>query len=776
MGEIKIITRMPFIPLRGMVVFPHMTTHIEVGREKSINALEHSLKKDQLLFVTSQKNPETNIPTESDFYTVGTICKVKQMVKGQNNIARILIEGMVRAKIRLTYAEDFYCADIEELEEEQSHSKQAVAFASLLFETFETLLEITDASDWIRGENLADLQEPNVLVDRILGYLPLPLPQAQELLEMLNVSERAEETYKLILDRIEMLELMDSLEQRVKSQIEQSQKEYFLREKISAFQRELGDEGESENRADEYHKKLDQLELLPSVREKIEREIQRFKKLPAMGPETGVIENYLETFFSLPWNTSSDVEMDLERVQTILDADHFGLEQVKERIVEYMAVRQIADRLKAPILCLVGPPGVGKTSISKSIARATGREFVRISLGGVRDEAEIRGHRRTYIGAIPGRVLNGIKEAKVNNPVFLFDEIDKMSSDFRGDPASAMLEVLDPEQNKDFTDHYLELPFDLSRVLFITTANTLSSIPAPLLDRMEIIELSSYTDTEKEAIAEKHLLPKQVHEHGLKPSYIKMEDGVIMEIIQSYTRESGVRQLERNLAKLCRKATLKKVKHPSSRVFRVKLAELSDYLGPKRFFYDAVQKEAQVGTVTGLAWTSVGGITLSVDAVAMEGGGSIELTGQLGNVMKESAKAGISYIRSIAQDYGLPTEFYKNMDIHVHIPEGATPKDGPSAGITMTLAILSALTGIPVSGEYAMTGEITLRGKILPVGGIKEKVLAAYRAGLRKVIMPKENEKDLSEIPPNIRAEMDISLVTSMKQVEDLALTNKKKG
>ncbi|OPJ56317.1 endopeptidase La [Alkalithermobacter paradoxus] len=764
---------LPIIPLRGLSVFPYMVLHFDVGREKSINALEDAMVDEQLIFLTSQKEAEIDIPTVDDFYHVGTICKIKQMLKLPGDTIRVLVEGLSRAKIKeIIQEEPYYKAVLEEAiyDVESEKDKELEALMRSVLDTFEEYINIGNKISPEILLTLSDMTDPNRFVDTISANMVLKPSQKQEILEIFEPKERLEKIYKLLLEEIEVLEIEKKIGLRVKKQINKVQKEYYLREQLKAIQRELGEDEESLDELEQYRKKLQKLKVKPEIKDKISKEIDRLSRMSPSSAEGVVVRNYIDTIFSLPWDKESKEKLDIKEGRKILDEDHYGLEKVKERILEYLAIRKLSKSMKGPILCLVGPPGVGKTSIAKSIARALNRQFVRVSLGGVRDEAEIRGHRRTYIGAIPGRIINAIKEVGTKNPVLLFDEIDKMASDFRGDPASAMLEVLDPEQNKEFTDHYLEIPFDLSKVLFVTTANSLSTIPRPLLDRMEVIEVSGYTEEEKVKITTRYLLPKQIKEHGLKEDFLKISEETIKDIISYYTRESGVRNLERKIGQVCRKAATRYVENPNLKMIRVNKNNLEKYLGKPIFKFQMAKEKPEIGIVTGLAWTSVGGDTLSIEVTPMKGNGKLVLTGQLGDVMKESAKAGISYIRSTCEKYNINPDFYKELDIHIHIPEGAIPKDGPSAGITMCSAVISALSKIPVDSTVAMTGEVTLRGRVLPVGGIKEKVLAAYRAGIRKVLLPEDNKRDLEEIPENVKKKMEFVIVKSMDEVLEHAL------
>ena len=669
--------------------------------------------------------------------------------------------------------EGYFKAIIEEVAydaENADEDAEVEAFVRNVFDAFEEYINIGNRVSPEILISLADIDNVDRFIDTIAANIYLKPDQKQSILEEFDVKKRLELIYTILLEEIEILKIEKKITLRVKKQMNKVQKEYYLREQLKAIQKELGDDEDINSEADEYREKLNKIKAPKETKEKIAKEINKFSKISPMSPDVSVSRTYLDTVFSLPWNKETRDKIDLEKAKEILDDEHYGLEKVKERILEYLAIRKLSKSLKSPIICLVGPPGVGKTSIAKSIADSLGRKFVRISLGGVRDEAEIRGHRRTYVGAIPGRIINGLKEAQTKNPVFLLDEIDKMSSDYKGDPASAMLEVLDPGQNKDFVDHYVEVPFDLSKILFVTTANSLSTIPRPLLDRMEIIEVSGYIEEEKLNIVKKYLLPKQLKEHALEADFIKMDDEVIRDIIDSYTREAGVRNLERTIGKICRKVAKKYVENPSLEGVVITKADLDEYLGKNRYRHQLAGTKPEVGIVTGLAWTAVGGETLTAEVNVLKGKGQVVLTGKLGTVMKESAQTGISYIRSIADRFDIDPDFYTKNDIHIHLPEGAVPKDGPSAGITMALAVLSALTNIPVRNNVAMTGEITLRGRVLAVGGIKEKLLAAHRAGITKVLLPKECEADLEEIPQNVKEQMEFVLVEHMDEVLEHAL------
>lgn len=763
----------PMIPLRGLSVFPHMVLHFDIGREKSINALEQSMIRDQYVFLASQKDENTDLPTADDFYHVGTVAKVKQMLKLPGDTIRVLVEGIARGRILEILQEDpyFECEvdediELDTAEEDREREEALIRMTLAAFEEYAALNEKTTKEVF---HSVAGIQKGGDLADAIAGHMKLSVEDNQKILEALDPCERLEKVYTILVREIEIMGIEIDINRKVKEQMSQNQREYYLKEQMRAIQGELGFDDDLDDEILQWHDKMEELELAPAICEKLEKEINRLNRMQPSSAEAGVIRTYIETILALPWNKLSKEHINLKEAEKILDEDHYGLEKVKERVLEYLAVVELSQEIKGPIICLVGPPGTGKTSIAKSIARATGREFVRMSLGGVRDEAEIRGHRRTYIGAIPGRVINSIRDAGTRNPLFLFDEVDKLGSDFKGDPSSALLEVLDPEQNKDFTDHYLEVPFDLSKVMFITTANSLNTIPGPLLDRMEVIEVTGYTEEEKLQIAKKYLIPKKTREHGLEKNQFKMTDKAIRDLINYYTRESGVRNLEREIANLVRKVA-RKVVTDGIEGYKVGPKDLEELLGKKRFRYDKISGKSEIGVVTGLAWTVVGGDTLFIETSAVPGTGKLQLTGQLGDVMQESARTGISYIRSVAHKHGIDENFYKEKDIHIHVPEGAVPKDGPSAGVTMCVAMISTLTGIPVRKDVAMTGEVTLRGNVLPVGGIKEKVLAAHRAGVKKVLLPAENERDIDEIPENVREQMDFVLIKNVDEALKEAL------
>ncbi len=762
----------PLIPLRGLSIFPYMVVHFDVGRDKSINALEEAMVNDSLIFLTAQKEADVDMPGSEDFYHTGTVCKIKQLLKLPGDNIRVLVEGINRAKItRIIMEEPYFEVEIEEIiyNEEIIKDKKIEALMRMVIESFDDYISIGNRISTEALVNVSKIEEPGRLADVIASYMFLTLENKQKILEAFHPYKRLETLQVILGEEIEILKLEEKISQRVKKQINKVQKEYYLKEQLKAIQYELGEDDELLEEIDQYREKIENIKMPEEVKEKALKEVDRLLKMSPSSAETGVIRTYLDWIVELPWDKETKDRVDIKKSREILDTDHYGLEDVKERILEYLAVRKLAKGIKGPILCLVGPPGVGKTSIAKSIAKSLNRKFVRMSLGGVRDEAEIRGHRRTYVGAIPGRIISSIKKVGSKNPVFLFDEIDKLSSDFRGDPASALLEVLDPEQNNTFTDHFLEAPFDLSKVMFITTANTTASIPGPLLDRMEVIRISGYTEEEKLQIAIRYLLPKQMKEHGLKEENVHISENTIRDIINNYTRESGVRNLERNIANLCRKAT-KKIVEDNVKTVRINSGNLDKYLGIPRYRHEKAQEENQVGIATGLAWTTVGGETLSIEVTPMPGTGKLQLTGQLGDVMKESAMAGISYIRSKAAELKIDDNFYKDKDIHIHVPEGAIPKDGPSAGITIATAVISALSNTPVNRNVAMTGEITLRGRVLPIGGVKEKVLAANRAGITKVLLPMDNKKDAEEIPDKVRRKMKFVFVKTMDEVLSHAL------
>lgn len=761
----------PLLPLRGLLVFPSMVLHLDVGREKSVKALDQAMLTDNsLILLSTQEDVQIEDPQQENIFKVGTISKVRQMLKLPNGTIRVLVEGLYRAKIVEYVKEDTYFEVIyEKLEEQDGNDVEVDALTRTIITQFEQYVNL---SKKISPETLAavnDLDDASRLADVIASHLPLKIKEKQEILETFSVKTRLEKILSILNNEKEVLELERKISQRVKQQMEKTQKEYYLREQMKAIQKELGDKEGRAGEIEELRGKLDKLEAPEYVIEKIEKEIDRLEKIPTASAEGGVIRTYVDWLLDLPWSKRTEDDLDILHAEKILDEDHYGLEKAKERVLEYLAVQKLVKKMKGPILCLVGPPGVGKTSLAKSIARALGRKFVRISLGGVRDESEIRGHRRTYVGAMPGRVIQGMKTVGTINPVFILDEIDKMASDFRGDPASALLEVLDPEQNNTFSDHYIEIPYDLSNVMFITTANSIHTIPRPLLDRMELLHISGYTELEKLHIAQNYLLPKQMKEHGLSKDKLQVQEEAINEVIRRYTREAGVRNLEREIATLSRKAAKIIVSGEKKKVV-ITAKNINQFLGKPRYRYGVAEAEDQIGAVTGLAWTPVGGDTLTIEVSVFPGKGKLTLTGQLGDVMKESAQAAFSFIRSRAAQLNIDYDFIDKNDIHIHVPEGAIPKDGPSAGITMATALISALTNTPVYRTVGMTGEITLRGRVLPIGGLKEKALAAHRAGLKTIIIPKENEKDLEEIPNSVKEDLNFILVDHLDQVLEKAL------
>lgn len=762
--------RFPLLPLRGLLVYPSMVLHLDVGREKSVRALEKAMVEDNLILLCSQSEVNIEEPGQDDIFRVGTVANVRQMLKLPNGTIRVLVEGVERAEI-INYIDndEYYEVMARELPEEEDGDQECDALMRTVLNQFEHYITL---SKKVTPETLAavsDIEEPGRLADVITSHLSLKIKDKQEILETIDVSKRLEKLLDILNNEREVLELERKINQRVKKQMEKTQKEYYLREQMKAIQKELGEKEGRVGEAEELRNLMEEKNLPERVKEKMEKEIDRLEKMPVSSAEGGVIRNYVDWLLGLPWNEQTEDDLDIKKAEQVLDEDHYGLEKPKERVLEYLAVQQLVKKLKGPILCLVGPPGVGKTSLARSIARSLNRKFVRISLGGVRDEAEIRGHRRTYVGAMPGRIIQGMKTAGTINPVILLDEIDKMVADFRGDPSSALLEVLDPEQNNTFSDHFVELPFDLSNVMFVTTANVVHNIPRPLLDRMEMLFIPGYTELEKLQIGSRYLLPKQKKNHGLAEDQLIIEDDSLLRIVREYTRESGVRNLEQQIAALCRKAAKQIVSKEKESVV-ILPDDIKDYLGASKYRYGMAELEDQIGTVTGLAWTEVGGDTLLIEVTVVQGTGKLTLTGQLGDVMKESAQAAFSYTRSKAEELGLQPDFYEKIDIHIHIPEGAIPKDGPSAGITIATALISALTKRYVSKDVAMTGEITLRGRVLPIGGLKEKSLAAHRAGYKKILLPKDNERDLKEIPESVRNDVEFIPVSNMDQVLHHAL------
>ena len=764
-------TRVPLLPLRDIIVFPHMVVPLFVGRQRSIKALEDATQKQSLIFLASQKDAKTNEPSEDDIYRIGTLGTVVQMLKLPDGTVKVLIEGKKRAKIiRFANNPEFFLVEVEELSDIMERSTEVEALTREVHTTFENYVKLKKKIPPEMVMSVSSIDDPGRLADTIVAHLGIKIEDRQNLLETFNAAERLEKVLGHMRAEIEILEVERRIRSRVKKQMERSQKEYYLNEQMRAIQKELGEKDEFKNEIQEIEEKLKQKKLSAEAKEKVDKELKKLKMMSPMSAEATVVRNYIDWILSLPWNEFTDDKLDINEAEKVLEEDHYGLEKVKERILEYLAVQSLVGKIKGPILCLVGPPGVGKTSLGRSIARATGRKFVRVSLGGVRDEAEIRGHRRTYIGALPGKIVQSMKKAGSSNPVFLMDEIDKMSTDFRGDPSSALLEVLDPEQNTTFNDHYLDLDYDLSKVMFITTANTLDRIPRPLQDRMEIIRIAGYTELEKLSIAKKYLLSKQIEANGLSAENVAFTDNAILGVIRHYTKEAGVRNLEREIAAICRKVAVEVVKKDRNAHIQVGTKSLHKYLGAIKFRYGKVEGEQKIGVATGLAWTEMGGEILATEVTVMPGKGQLLITGKLGDVMQESAQAAMSYVRSRAVDLGLEKDFYQKVDVHIHVPEGAIPKDGPSAGITMATSLVSALIKVPVYNDLAMTGEITLRGAVLPIGGLKEKVLAAHRAGIKKVLIPAENEKDIEEIPATVLKTVELVLVAHMDDVLKKAL------
>jgi len=765
--------RLPLLPLRGMTAFPHTSLFIDVGRDRSLAALERAMDGDKRLFMVAQRNVDCEQPEMKDLYSVGTVVRVRHVLPVSEETVRLMCEGERRGLLLGMHDEGHYSsASFAELPTDMSGENIEITGYAERVKTLFCLLG--QERGRVPGELLQIIESesnPDILSNLVASNALRKIPEKQIVLESRSIVDRLRHLIVFLQQELELARIEREIEEKTKANIEQHQRDYYLREQMKVIQDELG-EGE-EQEAENYRRQLDNCPMNDEAREKTNREIDRFVRMARGTPEATVSQNYIEWLLALPWKKETAKKIDIPHARKVLDADHYGLEKVKERILEYLAVRSMTGEMKGPIICLVGPPGVGKTSIAKSVARALGREFVRVALGGVHDEAEIRGHRRTYIGSTPGRIMTSIRQCGTMDPVFLFDEIDKMASDFRGDPASAMLEALDPAQNATFTDHYLDVPFDLSRVLFITTANNAESIPEPLLDRMELIEVPSYTLEEKVQIAKKHLWPRQLKENGLKRSQLKISEKAIAALIDGYTREAGVRQLERELGTVCRKAVVKMLESgegEEAKAISVKPENLPEYLGVKKFLPDTVMKEPEVGVVNGLAWTQVGGTTMPIEVAVMPGQGAVDLTGRLGDVMKESARTALSYIRSKSQDIGIQPDFHKTNDLHIHVPEGAVPKDGPSAGVALTCAMVSALTGWPARQDVAMTGEVTLRGRVLAIGGVKEKLMAAHRMGIDTILLPKANEKDLSEIPVDIREKMDVHLISCVDQAVQFVL------
>jgi len=774
MSDIVITNRMPVLALRGLAVFPEQTVHFDIGRVKSALALENAMKNDQLLFLAPQKQINDDDPTLSKLYPIGCVARVKQILRAQNENIRVLVTGIYRAKItELTQFEPYLSATVEQVPEvpvsESLRNRAMRREANALYAAYLEFVEKPPQSVQLK---MMDSEECGYIADSIAQNSGIEYSAKAKLLCQLNPVRRLEHALQMLRQEIEMLQLETDIQEKTRAHIDQDQRDYYLREQMKTIREELG-EGDEHSEFAEFEKKILKLHLEEEWEGKLLKDLERLKKQPFGSSEASVLRNYLDTVLEFPWNTVTKERVDIETARRILEKDHFGLEKVKERILETLAVRKMAPQMPPQIICLVGPPGVGKTSIAYSIAKSLNRKLARISLGGVRDEADIRGHRKTYVGAMPGRIITAMTQSKIRNPLLLLDEVDKMGSDYRGDPSAALLEVLDAEQNKTYRDHFMEVPVDLSDVMFITTANTVDTIPRPLLDRMELIELGSYTDEEKVMIAKNHLIPKQMEKHGLKKTQLRISDEAIRELIQCYTRESGVRNLERKIAEICRKADIQILEQDAAKKLTVTGSNLESYVGVKKFLPDRLPGTDSVGLVTGLAWTSVGGETLEVEVNVMDGSGKLELTGNLGDVMKESAHAALSYIRANAQSLGVASDFYKTKDIHVHFPEGAVPKDGPSAGIAVCTAMVSALTGFSVRRDIAMTGEITLRGRVLPIGGLKEKTMAALRHGISTVIIPKDNERDLQEIDQTVRKSLNFITAQTVDTVLDAALNKK---
>jgi ATP-dependent Lon protease len=762
--------RIPVLPLRDVVVYPHMVIPLFVGREKSILALDEAMNRDKRILLVAQRQADVDDPKPKDLYSIGTIATILQLLKLPDGTVKVLVEGVDRAAVLEVEPGEYFSADVEVLEDVEAYEEREIDVLTRSVVThFEQYVKLNKKVPPEILTSLAGIEQGGRLADTVAAHMALKLADKQKVLEIPDVRQRLEHILALIEGEMEVLQIEKRIRSRVKSQMEKSQREYYLNEQMKAIQKELGEIEDAPNEIGELEKRITKAGMPKEAKSKATAELNKLKLMSPMSAEATVVRNYVDWLLKMPWKKRSKVRLDIAEAQQVLDEDHYGLEKVKERIVEYLAVQQRVRHLKGPILCLVGPPGVGKTSLGQSIARATNRKFIRMSLGGVRDEAEIRGHRRTYIGSLPGKVLQNMSKAGVRNPLFLLDEVDKMSMDFRGDPSSALLEVLDPEQNSAFADHYLEVDFDLSEVMFVCTANTLN-IPAPLLDRMEVIRLAGYTEDEKLNIAKRYLLPKQVKQNGLKAEEVKVGDPAILDIVRHYTREAGVRNLERETAKICRKAVKQLLLEPEKKVITVTPKNLDSFLGVKRFRYGKAEEANRVGQVTGLAWTEVGGELLTIESAVVPGKGKLQYTGQLGGVMQESIQAAMTVVRSRSDVLGLAPDFHQKLDVHVHVPEGATPKDGPSAGIGMCTALVSALTRIPVRSDVAMTGEITLRGEVLPIGGLKEKLLAAHRGGIATVLIPSENEKDLAEIPDNIKDKLDIRAVKWIDEVLDVAL------
>ncbi|WP_027964619.1 endopeptidase La [Halalkalibacillus halophilus] len=772
----KTTKSIPLLPLRGVIVYPSMVLHLDIGRKQSIDALEQAMVEDKYLFLAAQRDSTVDEPKDDEIFQMGTIAYIKQMVKLPNGTIRILIEGMERAEIdSFEDQEQFFRVTYKTVEDEHGDEVEEQALMRMLINNFKEYTKVSKKLKQETYETVKDIDQPGRLADIISSHLSLKLQQKQKILDTVNVTDRLNYLVEVLNNEKEVLSMEKKLGQRVKRSMEQTQKEYYLREQMKAIQKELGEKDGKNSELAQLKEKIEEAEMPERIEYVAYKELKRYEQVPQSSAESSVIRNYIEWLVALPWSKETEDNLDVQHAEKILDEDHYGLEKVKERVLEYLSVQQLTKSMKGPILCLVGPPGVGKTSLAKSVARAIDRHFVRASLGGVRDEAEIRGHRRTYVGAMPGRIIQGMKKAETINPVFLLDEIDKMANDFRGDPSSAMLEVLDPEQNHSFSDHFIEEQYDLSKVMFVATANNLQTIPGPLLDRMEVISIAGYTEIEKLHISKEHLIKKQLKDNGLNKNMLQFRDDAILKLIRMYTREAGVRNLEREIASVCRKAAKIIVSGEKKRVV-VTESQVEELLGKPRFRYGQAEQEDQIGTATGLAYTQAGGDTLSIEVSIADGTGKLTLTGKLGDVMKESAQAAFSYIRSRSKEFELEKDFYEKYDVHIHIPEGATPKDGPSAGITIATALVSAFTNRPVKKEVGMTGEITLRGRVLPIGGLKEKSLSAHRAGLTTIIMPEENDKDLDDLPESVRNDLTFIKVKHLDEVLDIALSEKEKS